>query len=81
MTNANNLIYDVEPNGIAVLTFETPSSRGKGPQFATVRARFAVRDEDGDERVDATYLSHEGDATEADIDYALRCIETNSFAS
>ena len=81
MTATNDLIYSIEPNGIAVLTFETPSSRTKGPKYATVRARFTVRDEHGDERVDAFYLSHEGEATEADIEYALRCIETNSFAT
>lgn len=81
MTATNDLIYDVEDGSmVAVLTFETPSSRGKGHKWATVKAALRIDSAD-DDRVDASYLSHEGEATEADIAYALRCIETNSFAS
>ena len=81
MTTANDPIYDIEPSRIAVLTFETPSSRGTGRvKFATVKAVIRLGDLD-DDQVDASYLSHEGEATEADIAYAIRCIETNSFAS
>lgn len=76
-----DLIYTIEPRRIAVLTFETPSSRGSGrAKWATVKAVIKV-DESGDGRVDAEYWSHEGDVNESDIEYALRCIETNSFGT
>lgn len=82
MTQTRDLIYDVEHGNIAALTFETPSSYAKGPKWATVRALLSVHYEDVDDlRIDASYLSHEGEATEGDIAYALRCIETNSFAT
>jgi len=75
-------IYDIESGNVAVLTFERPSTRGKGaPQWATVRARITQTSEDDDIRIDAYYESHEGEATQDDLDYALRCIETNSFAT
>lgn len=81
MTTTDDLIYSIEPSRIAVLTFETPSSRGTGRlKWATVKAVIEFGDAE-DDRVDASYLSHEGEATESDIAYALRCIETNSFAS
>lgn len=81
MTTTRDLIYDVEDGSmVAVITFETLSSRGKGPKWATVKASLRVDSADED-RVDAYYLSHDGEATEEDIAYALRCIETNSFAS
>ena len=52
MTNASDLIYDVKDGSmIAVLTFETPSSRGKGPKWATVKAALRVDSAD-DDRVD-----------------------------
>lgn len=81
MTQTRDLIYDVEDGSmIAVITFETPSSRGKEMKWATVKASLRV-DGGDDGRVDAFYMSHEGEATEGDIAYALRCIETNSFAT
>lgn len=82
MAQTRDLIYDVEGGSVAVLTFEAPSSHAKCPKWATVRALLSAHYEDVDDmRIDASYLSHEGEATEADIAYALRCIETNSFAS
>ena len=81
MTKTRDLIYDVEDGSmVAVITFETPSSRGTRPKWATVKAALRADSAD-DDRVDAYYLSHEGEATEGEIAYALRCIETNSFAS
>ena len=82
MAKTRDLIYDVEDGNVAVITFEAPSSHAKGPKWAIVRALLSAHYEDVDDlRTDASYLSHEGEATEADIAYALRCIETNSFAT
>ena len=56
---------------------------GEPVQYGTVTAKLTIGeygDEDSPEyAIDAEYVSHEGNCSKAQIEHALRVIETNDF--
>tara|TARA_R100001086_G_scaffold207560_1_gene123382 strand:- start:332 stop:595 length:264 start_codon:yes stop_codon:yes gene_type:complete len=65
--------------GLATVQIETKASRPGKPVYADITAKVKAMDYDGETMIEAEYVSHEGEATQDDIDYALRVIETNDF--
>jgi hypothetical protein len=67
---------------LADVTIETQRT-GEPVAYATVTARLSVgvygSDETPEYAIDAEYVSHEGDCSAEQIEYALRVIETNDF--
>lgn len=69
--------YDFDPTtGLATVQIETAATRPGKVVYAEVTARLRVNDHG---ILCAEYVSHEGEATKEDIDYALSVIETNDF--
>ena len=48
-------------------------------EYATIHALLHVGLIDGESCVAAEYESHDGDVTEGEIEWAVRCIEANAF--
>ena len=72
--------YDFdESTQIADVTIETHDSEDGRPRWANVFAKLTVAMSHGQPFIEATYVSHQGPASERDIAYALRVIETNDF--
>lgn len=91
-TNQPNNVTDLVPSdaqydfdattSLARVTIETQSV-GKLVEYATVTAKLSVRvygtDETPEYMIDAEYVSHDGECSEGQIEYALRVVETNDF--
>lgn len=74
--------YDFDAaTGLASVTIETRATRPSQPIYSTITARMVVGEDNGEGGfyLDAEYVSHEGEADNADIQYALRVLETNDF--
>lgn len=65
--------------GLATVQIETKATRPGKPVYADITAKIEAKDYDGEYLIEAEYVSHEGEATQEGIDYALRVIETNDF--
>lgn len=75
-------IYDIDwSRNRASITIETGKHKRTGGkiEYATIHALLHVGLVDGESCVVAEYESHDGDATEGEIEWAVRCIEANSF--
>ena len=76
-------IYEFDANKkLASITIETGKHKRTGDariEYATIHALLHVGLIDGESCLVAEYESHDGDATEGEIEWAVRCIEANSF--
>lgn len=65
--------YHIDKDGLAVVTIETAASRPGKPVTAEITAKLTQ----ADHGPVAELVSVEGEATQADIEYALAVIETD----